>query len=393
MTDTIPAAIQPFRIAIDQADLDDLHARLARTRWPATSLPDGGWSRGVPLDYLRRLAEHWRTRYDWRAQEARLNAWPQWVTEIDGQPIHFLHVKSPEPNALPLIITHGYPSSVAEFLALLGPLTDPRAHGGNPADAFHVVAPSLPGFGFSTPLRGPGWESGRTARAWAELMRRLGYERYAAHGGDIGAGVSESLAGLEPERVVAIHLNTDPGAVALFLGAVGDAAGLPAAEQQRMQELRGYADDGRGYLELQRTRPQTLAYALSDSPVGQLAWIVEKFKEWTNAAAELPEDAVDLDQLLTTISLYWFTTSGASAAHFIYEAAHAQRDWGAPAPVARGFALFGASEVDSVILRRLLDPQRQIGHWSVSSTGGHFPALEVPARLVDDLRTFFRRYR
>jgi pimeloyl-ACP methyl ester carboxylesterase len=282
---------------------------------------------------------------------------------------------------------------VAEFLALLGPLTDPRAHGGNPADAFHVVAPSLPGFGFSTPLRGPGWESARTARAWAELMRRLGYARYAAHGGDIGAGVSESLAGLEPERVVAIHLNTDPGAVALFLGAVGDAAGLPAAEQQRMQELRGYADDGRGYLELQRTRPQTLAYALSDSPVGQLAWIVEKFKEWTNAAAELPEDAVDLDQLLTTISLYWFTTSGASAAHFIYEAAHAQRDWGAPAPVARGFALFGASEVDSVILRRLLDPQRQIGHWSVSSTGGHFPALEVPARLVDDLRTFFRRYR
>jgi pimeloyl-ACP methyl ester carboxylesterase len=387
------AAIQPFRIAVDQAALDDLQQRLAHTRWPATDLPESGWQRGVPLAYLQRLAEHWRTGYDWRAQEARLNAFPQFTTAVDGQRIHFLHVRSPEPNALPLLVTHGYPSSIAEFLQVLGPLTDPRAHGGDPADAFDVVAPSLPGFGFSTPLRTSGWETARTARAWAELMQRLGYARYAAHGGDIGAGVSDSLAGLAPERMIALHLNTDPGAVALFLGGVGDTSGLSEAEQQRAEALRQYSADGRGYLEIQRTRPQTLAYALSDSPAGQLAWITEKFKEWTNAAAELPEAAVDLDQLLTTISLYWFTASGASAAHFLYEAAHAQGTWGAPAPVARGFAVFGADEVDGRLMRRLLDPQHRLEHWSVFAAGGHFPAMEVPALLVDDLRTFFRPYR
>jgi epoxide hydrolase len=392
MTDT-DAAVRPFRIAIDQADLDDLRARLARTRWPAPDLPDVGWRRGVPRAYLERLADYWRTGYDWRAQEARLNAWPQFTTAIDGQTIHFLHVRSPEPGALPLVLTHGYPSSVAEFLQLIGPLTDPRAHGCDPADAFHLVVPSLPGFGFSTPVHEVGWESARTARAWVELMRRLGYGRYGAHGGDIGAGVSQALAGLDAERVVAIHVATDPGAVALFLGAAGDPSGLPETEQQRIEQLRRYAEDGRGYLELQRTRPQTLGYALADSPVGQLAWIVEKFKEWTNAAAELPEDAVDLDQLLTTISLYWFTAGGASAAHFIYEAAHAARDWGAPPPVATGWAVFGADEVDSAILRRLVDPQRRIGHWSAVAAGGHFPAMEAPGLLVDDLRTFFRPYR
>jgi epoxide hydrolase len=193
--------------------------------------------------------------------------------------------------------------------------------------------------------------------------------------------------------VVAVHVNTDPGAVALFLGQVGETAGLPEAERQRLERLREYADDGRGYLDIQRTRPQTLAYALNDSPVGQLAWIIEKLQEWTNAAAELPEEAVDLDQLLTTISLYWFTGSGASAAHFIYEAAHAPRDWGAPPPAPRGFAVFGADEVDSAILRRLVDPQRQIAHWSVFSAGGHFPGMEVPDLVVEDVCTFFRPYR
>jgi pimeloyl-ACP methyl ester carboxylesterase len=392
MIDTAPA-IRPFRIAIPQTDLDDLHARLELTRWPNTELPNVGWSRGVPLDYLKRLVHYWRSGYDWRAQEERLNALPHFTTDFDGQTIHFLHVRSPEPNALPVIVTHGYPSSVVEFLQLIGPLADPRTHGGDPADAFHVIAPSLPGFGFSTPVREPGWESARTARAWVELMRRLGYTRYGAHGGDIGAGVSGSLPGLDPDRVVAVHVNTDPGGVALFLGQVGDSEGLPEPERQRIEQLRLYADEGRGYLEMQRTRPQTLGYALTDSPVGQLAWIVEKFKEWTNAAAELPENAVDLDQLLTNISLYWFTTSGASAAHFIYEAAHAAGDWGAPQPAPRGFAVFDADDVDAAILRRLLDPQREIAHWSVFSAGGHFPAMEVPHLVVDDLRTFFRPYR
>jgi pimeloyl-ACP methyl ester carboxylesterase len=356
-------------------------------------VPDGGWSRGAPRDYLRRLADYWRTSYDWRTREAQMNAYPQFITEIDGQPIHFLHVRSPEPNALPLLITHGYPSSVVEFLQIIGPLTDPRAHGGAADDAFTLVLPSLPGFGFSTPVRAPGWEPSRTARAWSELMRRVGYQRYGAHGGDIGAGVSESLAGVAPDAVVAIHLNSDPTALALFLGALGETSGLPAAERERVEQLRQYANDGRGYLEIQRTRPQTVAYGLTDSPVFQLAWIVEKFKEWTNAAFDLPEDAVDLDQLLTNVSLYWFTQCGASAAQFIYEAAHAQGNWGAPAPVERGFAVFGADDIASTILRRLVDPQQQIKHWSVFAAGGHFPAMEAPDLLVEDLRQFFRAYR
>jgi pimeloyl-ACP methyl ester carboxylesterase len=386
-------AIAPFRIAVPQRELDDLQLRLAHTRWPATDLPGSGWSRGVPQSYLQKLTDYWRTGYDWRAQEARLNAFPQFSTDVDGQPIHFLHVQSPEPDALPLLVTHGYPSSIVEFQQIIGPLSDPRAHGGDPADAFHVVAPSLPGFGFSTPVHEPGWEGARTASAWVELMNRLGYERYGVHGGDIGAGVSESVAGLVPGRVVGLHVNSDIGGAALFLGGAGDASDRPEAEQQRMEQLRQYAEEGRGYLEIQRTRPQTLAYALNDSPAGQLAWIVEKFQEWTNASAQLPEDAVDLDQLLTNISLYWFTGSGASAAHFIYEAYHAQGNWGAQAPVARGFAVYGADEVDSTILRNLMDPQREIAHWSVFAAGGHFPAMEVPHLVVDDVRAFFRRYR
>src|SRR5215212_6941937 len=193
--------VRPFHVEISQTDLDDLHSRLAQTRWP-DQLAGLGWSRGVPLEYLKGLAEHWRTGFDWRKQEARLNAFPQFTTTIDGQTIHFLHVRSPEPKALPLIITHGYPSSIVELMDMIGPLTNPRAHGGDPADAFHVVAPSLPGFGFSTPLQATGWESGRTARAWVELMGRLGYPRYGAHGGDIGAGISGDLSGLDPDRVV-----------------------------------------------------------------------------------------------------------------------------------------------------------------------------------------------
>jgi len=393
MTDST-VAIAPFRVAIEEQDLDDLRARLAHARWPATDRPESGWRRGVPQAYLQRLVEYWRTDFDWRAQEAQLNALPQYMTTIDGQTVHFAHVRSPEPNALPLLVSHGYPSSIAEFLQIVGPLTDPRAHGGDPADAFHLVVPSLPGFGFSTPVREAGWESARTARAWVELMRRLGYERYGAHGGDIGAGVSESVAGLVPERIVALHVNTDVGGIALFLGGVGDTTGLSDAEQQRAEHLREYAAEGRGYLEIQRTRPQTLAYALNDSPVGQLAWIVEKFKEWTNDAAAVPEDAVDLDQLLTNVSLYWFTGSGASAAHFIYEAMHAERDWGAaPPPIDRAFAVFGANEVDSALAQRVLDPQKQSTRWTAYPQGGHFPAMEVPHLLVEELRSFFRRYR
>jgi pimeloyl-ACP methyl ester carboxylesterase len=379
--------IRPFRIAIPQADLDDLRGRLARTRWP-DELPEVGWSRGVPLGYLKELAAYWADGFDWRAWEARLNQFPQHVTTIDGQPIHFLHVRSPEPDALPLLVTHGYPSSVAEFVNLIGPLTDPRAHGGDPADAFHVVAPSLPGFGFSVPLAA-GWESSRTAKAWVELMRRLGYQRYGAHGGDIGAGVSGDLGGLDPERVVGAHVNTDPTGLALLGLLPAEVDGLREAEAASHRRLLQYGEDGKGYLQIQGTRPQTLAYGLTDSPAAQLAWIVEKFKEWTNPAEQLPEEAVDRDQLLTNVSTYWFTRSGASAAQFLYEAAHAAREWGAPSPAPTGFAVFG----EGSLMRRVLDPEHKVEHWSEFDRGGHFPAMEVPELLVGDIRAFFRRLR
>ncbi|HEV8652474.1 MAG TPA: epoxide hydrolase [Actinomycetes bacterium] len=388
MTARDTTEIRPFRIAIPQADLDDLHARLARTRWP-DELPGVGWRRGVPLGYLKELAAYWADGYDWRAHEAKLNQFPQFTTTIDDQPIHFLHVRSPEPDALPLLVTHGYPSSVAEFLEIIGPLTDPRAHGGDPADAFHVVAPSLPGFGFSTPLRAAGWESGRTAKAWVELMRRLGYTRYGAHGGDIGAGVSGDLSGLDPDRVVGAHVNTDPMALALLGFLPAELDGLSETEKASHQRLRQYGEDGKGYLQIQGTRPRTLAYGLTDSPAGQLAWIAEKFKEWTDPTKELPDDAVDRDQLLTNVSVYWFTRSGASAATFLYEAAHAVREWGAPAPAPTGFAVFG----EGSLMRRVLDPEHKVQHWSEFDRGGHFAAMEVPDLLVGDVRAFFRRFR
>jgi len=385
------AGIQPFRIAVPDADVDDLRDRLARTRWP-DELPGGGWSRGVPLAYLEELAGWWRDGYDWRAQEAELNRLPQYTTTIDGQRIHFLHVRSPERDALPLLVTHGYPSTVVEFTRIVGPLTDPRAHGGDPADAFHLVAPSLPGFGLSTPVEQPGWEVGRTTAAFAELMERLGYRRYGAHGGDIGAGVSGLLGATRPDRVVGTHTTSDARGVALAGVYFPVPEDLSDEDRARLEERQRLWTDAKAYLDIQATRPQTLAYALTDSPVGQLAWIVEKFKEWTDDAAELPEDAVDRDQLLTNVSLYWFTRSGASAARFIYEGAHSGPDWGAPPvapPAPQGLALFGGDD----LLRRVMDPEHRMAHWSEFERGGHFPAMEVPDLLVGDLREFFRGLR
>ena len=388
-TNTTDDGIRPFRIDVPQADLDDLDDRLRRTRWPA-DVPGTGWTRGVPVDYLQGLAEYWRTGYDWRRHEARLNELPQFTTDIDGQQIHFLHVRSPEPDALPLIVTHGYPSSIAELSHVVGPLADPRSHGGDAADAFHVVVPSLPGFGYSGPVTEPGWESTRTAKAWVELMRRLGYERYGAHGSDIGAGVSGDLGIHDPERVVGAHVTTDPTALALIGGMLPDEADdMTDAQRARLAVLRAWEAEGRGYLQIQGTRPQTLAYGLTDSPVAQLAWIAEKFQEWTNPAAALPEDAVDRDDLLTNVSIYWFTGTGTSAANFLYEASHADRDWGAQSPAPVGMAVFAADD----LLRYVLDPGGHIEHWSEFDQGGHFPALEAPDLLVGDVRAFFRRLR
>lgn len=382
--------LRPFRVAIEQPDLEDLRERLARTRWPDEP-PGVGWTRGVPLAYMRQLAEYWGTTYDWRQHEAVLNDVPQFTTSIDGQIIHFLHVRSPEPHALPLMLIHSWPGSPVEFARMIGPLSDPRAHGGDPADAFHVVVPSIPGFGFSVPVTETGWTTGRIARAFAELMRRLGYERYGTHGGDIGAGIAGGLGSSDPDHMVGIHVATDPPTAVTFAMWSGDPAenpGLSPEEKERVQQLKESSTDDEGYLRIQSTRPQTIGYALTDSPVGQLAWITEKFKAWTDPSAELPEDAVDRDQLLTNVSLYWFTRSGASAAHSLYESMHAQ-EWGEPGPAPMGFAVFGADP----IARILMDPEDKIEHWSEFERGGHFPAMEVPELLVEDLRLFFGRYR
>jgi pimeloyl-ACP methyl ester carboxylesterase len=388
---TTSEEIRPFRIDIPQRDLDDLRYRLEHARI-AGDLPGVGWTRGVPRDYLRSLIAYWRERYDWRAQERQLNAFPQYLTELDGQDIHFIHLRSPEPTALPLLVTHGYPGSVAEFTRILGPLTDPRAHGGDPADAFHVVAPSLPGYGFSTPLREPGWEVGRTSRAWIELMRRLGYSRYGTHGGDIGSGVSGMVGGLDRDRVVGVHVNSDLAGAAAMAGDMVpvDLSVLTDDERKRLDDLKRPLAEGYGYLKLQSTRPQTVGYALADSPTGQLAWIVEKFKEWTNQTRDLPEDAVDRDQFLTNVSLYWFTASGASSGNFLYEAAH-HYEWGAGATNPhQGWAMFGGKDD---IIRKLFNPDGTIEHWTEYDEGGHFPAMECPELLVDDLRRFFRPLR
>jgi pimeloyl-ACP methyl ester carboxylesterase len=385
------SGIRPFRIEVPQADLDDLRDRLDRTRWPG-EVPGIGWTRGVPLDYLKDLADYWANDFDWRRQEARLNELPQFATTIEGQNVHFLHVRSPEPDAMPLIICHGYPGSVVEFVNIIGPLTDPVSHGGDATDAFHVVAPSLPGFGFSTPVRESGWEMARTARAFAELMRRLGYERYGAQGGDVGAGIVGMLAGLDGEHVAAVHTNSDPLAVIGALDYLPEGAtrlaGLSKEDKAAVERARALTDAGSGYLKLQSNRPQTIAYSLTDSPVGQLAWIVENFKEWTDAAAELPEDAVDLDQLLTNVSVYWFTGTGASAANFLYETGHST-EWGAPATAAQGWALFAAQP----FVRAMMDPDHEIEHWSEFDRGGHFPAMETPDLLFGDVCKFFRTLR
>ncbi|WP_336215206.1 epoxide hydrolase family protein [Nonomuraea sp. LPB2021202275-12-8] len=375
--------IRPFRIDIPQADLDDLRERLARTRWP-DELDGAGWSYGVPVSYAEQLAAYWRDGYDWRAHEAALNEFPQFTTEIDGQNIHFLHVRSPEPDALPLLVTHGWPGSVVEFMNVIGPLTDPRAHGGDPADAFHVVAPSIPGFGFSGPTRERGWDMNRVARAWKELMSRLGYERYGAQGGDTGAVISPQVGRIDPARVVGVHVN---GGLGFPTGDPAELEGLSEAEQARMSV---YGDqDGLGYAMIQSTRPQTLAFGLHDSPAGQLAWIAEKFKEWTDPAHELPEDAVDRDLLLTDISVYWLTGTAGSSARLYKESAAI---WGRPvepSTIPHGVAVFPG---DSGV-RRIAEREHKVIHWSEFDRGGHFAAMEAPDLFVDDVRAFFRLVR
>jgi pimeloyl-ACP methyl ester carboxylesterase len=343
----------------------------------------------VPLAYLQQLTEYWRTDFDWSAQAGRLDAYPQFTTQIDGQTIHFLHVRSPQPDAVPLIMTHGWPGSVFEFLGVIGPLSDPSAHGGDAADAFDLVIPSLPGFGFSRPLHDRGWSVIRTAGAWAELMHRLGYSRYGAQGGDIGALVSPELCRADAEHVLGVHVNA---ATAGFIpwGEVPEEqlATLTDTEKARLARLRKFLSEGNAYFQMQATRPDTIGYALNDSPTGLLAWMVDKWHEWTR----LPLDqAVPRDDVLANVTLYWLTQTAGSAARMYYENMHTAANWGRPpssTPI--GVAAFA----EDIAIRRFGEQGgHNIVHWSDFERGGHFAALEAPDLFVADVRAFFRRFR
>jgi pimeloyl-ACP methyl ester carboxylesterase len=390
--DQAATEIRPFKIQIPQADVDDLRARLARTRWaeelPAASFAgklEGipappGWEYGVPLDYVRERVERWRGDFDWREQEVRLNGFPQFTTDIDGQVIHFVHVRSAEPNATPLVLTHGWPNMFTEYLGLVGPLTDPGAHGGEADDAFHVVIPSIPGFGFSGPTREPGWNAARTASTWAELMRRLGYARYGAHGNDAGAIVSPILGELDREHVVGVHVNQ------IFSFPKGE----PGEFEDLTQEELGSLRFGQAFIEhaihdrSMANQPQTLAHALADSPAGGLAWI-----------GQLLADVMPTDELLTIASLFWFTNTSASAARFYFEnrawfATHAGGREGNVTSVPIGLASFA---FDFRPIRRFAERDHgNIVHWNTYDRGGHWAAHDAGDLLVRDIREFFRRF-
>jgi pimeloyl-ACP methyl ester carboxylesterase len=343
----------------------------------------------VPTTWLRELAEYWRSGYDWRAAEAKLNSYPQFTTVIDGQRIHFLHVRSPEPDALPLVLTHGWPGSVVEFLDVIGPLTDPRAHGGASEDAFHVVIPSLPGFGFSGPTADAGWGTERIARAWAELMRRLGYQRYGAQGGDIGAVVSPQVGRVATDHVVGVHVNGGPGVLPALPLSEPDLAGLSDLERDRIRRIEAFMREESGYLAIQSTRPQTLAYGLTDSPIGQLAWIMDKFREWTHPRTALPDTIIDRDTLLTNVMIYWLTGTAGTAGYVGYAQEFA---WGMQKPdsgVPTGVIAFA----HDVGIRRYAETENTITRWTDVDRGGHFAALEQPATLIADIRAFFHDLR
>jgi len=383
---TLPAsdgdAVAPFHLAIPDADLDDLRDRLRRTRWPDPETVDD-WSQGVPLGYVQELCAHWADRYDWRATEARLNGLGQFRTVVDGLGIHGLHVPSPHRDALPLVLTHGWPGSVVEFLDVIGPLTDPVAHGADAADAFHVVCPSLPGYGFSDRPSTTGWGVERIARAWSELMRRLGYDRYGAQGGDWGAMVTADLGRLDPDHVAGIHLNMP---IAAPISDVGD---LTESELAALATFEEHRRSGTGYSKQQSTRPQTIGYGLVDSPAGQCAWIVEKFWAWADCDGH-PENVLTRDQLLDNVMLYWLPATGASSARLYWES-FANRNL-ERVEVPTGCSIF-PKEIARLPRRWVEGRFPDLRYWHEVDRGGHFAAFEQPALFVDELRAFFRLVR
>jgi pimeloyl-ACP methyl ester carboxylesterase len=382
--------LTPFRVEVADEDLRDLRERLRRTRWPEAETV-GDWSQGVPLDYLRELCAYWADGYDWRATEARLNRLPQFRTPIEGLGIHFVHLRSPHPDALPLLLTHGWPGSVVEFLKVIGPLTDPTAHGGEAGDAFHVVCPSLPGYGFSDRPAEPGWNVERIAGAWVQLMERLGYRRYGAQGGDWGTSVSTIMAQQHPERLVGIHLTPPlaPPDPATFND-------LTERERAALAALEHAAEWESGYSQEHATRPQTIGYALVDSPVALCAWIIEKFWAWTDHPGRL-EDVLSRDELLDNLMLYWLPGTGASSARLYWESIRRVNQWISgqvtdTVAVPTGCSIF-PKELQRPsrrwVARRFLD----IRYWNELDRGGHFAAFEQPELFVDELRAFFRLVR
>ncbi|CAL8975374.1 Haloalkane dehalogenase [Cellulomonas sp. T2.31MG-18] len=382
-TPAAPADVRPFRVAVPDAELDDLRERLARTRWPDRETV-ADWSQGVRLDNARSLVASWQHDYDWRRFESALNAYPQFLTTIDGLDIHFLHVRSKNPGALPLLLTHGWPSTVADFLGLIGPLTDPVAFGGDVADSFDVVIPSLPGFGFSGKPTEPGWNASRIARAWTELMRRLGYSRWAAHGGDWGAVVTTELGVMQPDGLLGIHLST-PYA---FPDPIPET--LTPEERRAVDGLAFYGGPLGGSNHVQGTKPETVGFALADSPAGQAAWIYEKFQSKTDNQG-LAEDALSTDAILDTISLYWFTNSAASSARIYWENRTATMA-GPKLTLPVAVTVFPR---DIPLLPRtwIEDTYSNLIHFGEAERGGHFAALEQPEILVDELRTGLRSLR
>jgi epoxide hydrolase len=379
-------SIESFRIRVDDAVLEDLRTRLALTRFP-DQIEGTGWEYGTPIDYLRELVEYWRDGYDWRAQEARLNELAHFRTRIDGQSIHFVHARSAHADALPLLMMHGWPGSIVEFLDVIPRLTEPEAHGGRAVDAFHVIVPSLPGYGFSEPTRTPGWDIRRIARAFVDLMDRLGYARYGAQGGDWGAQLATRIGSLDPEHCAGIHVNLPVGSPP------PEPAPLTEEEQADLAAMGRFAGEEAGYAQVQSTKPQTLGVALNDSPAGLLAWIVEKFRTWSDCGGD-PESVYTRDQLLTNVMLYWVTQTITSSARLYWESRRAGLWTELPefVPVPTGVARYPREEILR-FPRPWVERQYNVTHWAVMPRGGHFAAMEQPELFVEDLRTFFRTIR
>jgi microsomal epoxide hydrolase len=381
-------SIEPYTVSIPDADLEDVAERLARIRWP-DALPESGWAYGADLETVREYADHWRERFDWRAAEARFNAFEQGIANAEGERIHFVHARSPETDATPIVITHGWPGSVVEFLEIIDPLRDPRSHGGDPGDAFHVVCPHIPGYGFSGPTQKPGFHVDRAASAIADLMRQLAYDRYLAQGGDWGAVITRRLAEAHAEHVIGAHFN-------MLFAFPDDMASPGAWEGVTPEELEAFSRaseaiaDGTAYSEIQGTKPQTLAYGMHDSPVGLLAWQVEKFEAWSDAPIR---EAYSKDQILANVALYWLTETANSASRLYCESKragnYAADPWSGKVEIPVGYCRYPAEMLQTP---RVWAEKRysKIVHWTEAPSGGHFAAFENPAFFIEDVRAFAR---